>query len=97
MTARPIDAAAGSPVTPQTKTLKPQVATAPGPSSKASPATSTPSADGTVRISAAALAALKEATETPAQTAKEARSGDRAAQHLVANAAARERNSRNRC
>jgi hypothetical protein len=89
MTARPVDATAGSTVTAQAKPLKPQVATAPSPSSKASPATSTPSAAGSVRISAAALAALKEATETPAQTAQEARSGDRAAQHLMAKAAAK--------
>jgi hypothetical protein len=32
---------------------------------------------------------LKEATETPAQTAKEARSGDHAAQQLLAKAAAK--------
>ncbi len=89
MTTRPVDAAAGSPVAAQAKPLKPQVATAPSPSSKASPAPSTPAAAGSVRISAAALAALKEATETPAQTANEARSGDRAAQHLVAKAAAK--------
>jgi hypothetical protein len=41
----------------------------------------------TVQISSAAsaaLAALKEATETPVQTAKEAQSGDRQAQRLLA-------------
>jgi len=45
----------------------------------------------TVHLSSAAQpqlsagqAALQEATETPAQTAKEARSGDRQAQHLLA-------------
>jgi hypothetical protein len=41
-----------------------------------------------VKLSAGALAALKEATETPAQTAKEAGQGDRAAQALQAKAAA---------
>ena len=89
MTARPVDAAAGSSATAQVKPLKPQVATAPSPSGKASPAASTPPAASSVRISAAAIAALKEAAETPAQTANEARSGDRAAQHLVAKAAAK--------
>jgi hypothetical protein len=34
--------------------------------------------------STAAKAALQEATETPAQTAKEAQSGDRLAQRLLA-------------
>jgi hypothetical protein len=39
-------------------------------------------------ISSAAKAALLEATETAAQTAKEARGGDRQAQHLLAKQAA---------
>jgi hypothetical protein len=39
----------------------------------------------------AAQAALQEATETPAQTAKEARSGDPQAQRLIAKEAAAER------
>jgi hypothetical protein len=43
-----------------------------------------PVAKGTVQISSAARAALAEATETPAQTAKEARAGDRQAQRLLA-------------
>jgi hypothetical protein len=37
-----------------------------------------------VQISSSAKAALQEATETPEQTAKEARSGDQQAQHLLA-------------
>ncbi len=45
--------------------------------------------EDTVQVSNAALAALKEATETPEQTAKEARSGDRQAQRLLAAEAAR--------
>ena len=47
-----------------------------------------PAAGSSVSISSAAVAALKEATETPAQTAKEASGGDRAAKALVAKAAA---------
>lgn len=38
----------------------------------------------TVQLSSAAMAALKEATETPAQTAKEAVHGDHQAQRLLA-------------
>ena len=38
----------------------------------------------TVNVSAAAKAALQEATETPAQTAKEAQRGDKQAQILLA-------------
>ena len=38
----------------------------------------------TVQLSAAALAALQEARETPAQTAKEAGHGDLQAKHLLA-------------
>jgi hypothetical protein len=45
-------------------------------------------AQSSVKISAAALAASKEASETPAQTAKEAQGGDPAAQKLVARSAA---------
>ena len=48
-----------------------------------------PSTTDTVTISAAAQA-LQEATETSAQTAKEARSGDIQAQHLLAREAAAE-------
>jgi hypothetical protein len=55
------------------------------------PETARPIAD-TAQISgaaqAAAKAALQEATETPAQTAKEATGGDRQAQRLVARYAA---------
>jgi hypothetical protein len=43
-----------------------------------------PSATDTVQISSAAQKALQEATETPAQTAKEARSGDLQAKRLLA-------------
>jgi hypothetical protein len=42
----------------------------------------------TVSISAAAKAAQQETVETPSQTAKEARSGDRQAQRLLAKEAA---------
>lgn len=41
-------------------------------------------ATDTVNVSAAAKAALQEATETPAQTAKEAQRGDKQAQLLLA-------------
>ena len=41
-------------------------------------------ATDTVDVSAAAKAALQEATETPAQTAKEAQRGDKQAQLLLA-------------
>jgi hypothetical protein len=44
----------------------------------------TSAATDTVQISNAAVAALKEATETPVQTAREAQSGDRQAQRLLA-------------
>jgi hypothetical protein len=37
-----------------------------------------------VQLSAAAQSALREASETPAQTAKEARQGDVQAKHLLA-------------
>ena len=40
--------------------------------------------DVTVQISNAAMAALKEATETPAQTAKEASAGDQQAKKVLA-------------
>ena len=46
------------------------------------------SAGDTVQISNAAKALLQEATETPAQTAKEANGGDRQAQRLLAKEAA---------
>ena len=41
-------------------------------------------ATDTVHVSSAAKAALQEATETPAQTAKEAQHGDKQAQLLLA-------------
>ena len=53
-----------------------------------------PAATDTVQISSAAKAAfqaaIQEATETPVQTAKEARSGDLQAQHLQARQATAE-------
>jgi hypothetical protein len=49
-----------------------------------------PTATVTVQISSAARAALQEATETAAQTAKEAQSGDVQAQRLLASRAAAE-------
>jgi hypothetical protein len=58
-------------------------------SSKQPAAVSTASARAPVQISAAALSALKEARETPAQTAKEAQGGDVTAQRLLAKSAAR--------
>lgn len=61
------------------------------PNSKATPPESQPSgrvATDTVQISNAALAAMQEAVETPAQTAKEASGGDHQAQRLLAKEAA---------
>ncbi len=52
------------------------------------PTASTAAPVDTVQISSAALAALKEAQETPAQTAKEAGAGDVQAQRLLAKEAA---------
>jgi hypothetical protein len=49
-----------------------------------STATSAVQASSTVKISAGALAALKEARETPAQTAKEAQAGDPVARARLA-------------
>jgi len=51
--------------------------------SKAQPAAAQPLPKDTVRISATAQA-LKEATENPAQTAKEAAGGDQQAKRLLA-------------
>ncbi len=55
---------------------------------KAKPQPADNGAAATVQVSNAALAALKEATETPAVTMKEASSGDRQAQKLLAKEAA---------
>ena len=52
------------------------------------PAKTQPAATDTVKISSAAQTAAQEATETAAQTAKEADSGDRQAQRLLAKEAA---------
>jgi hypothetical protein len=48
------------------------------------PQSTTSTVRDTVQISGAAQAALKEVIETPAQTAKEANSGDHQAQRLLA-------------
>jgi hypothetical protein len=58
---------------------------------KTSPA---PRANDTVQISTAAKALLQEATETPAQTAREARGGDRQALRLLAREAAAQTSSK---
>jgi hypothetical protein len=60
---------------------------------KSKPVQSQPPSSGTipadtVQISSAAQAALKEATETQAQTAREANGGDHQAQRLLAREAA---------
>ncbi|TSA50205.1 MAG: hypothetical protein D4R48_02000 [Nitrosomonadales bacterium] len=57
-------------------------------SSKSKPQPSNAKTKDTVNISNASLAALKEATETAAQTANEARGGDHQAQRLLAKQAA---------
>jgi hypothetical protein len=61
-------------------------------SKQSSPTASTPVTTAipvdTVQISSAALAALKEARETPAQTAQEAGAGDAQAKRLLAKEAA---------
>jgi len=63
--------------------------------SKTSPTASTTKTSAapvdTVQISNAAVAALKEAQETPAQTAKEAGAGDVQAKRLLAKEAADEK------
>jgi hypothetical protein len=48
----------------------------------------------TVQLSSAARAALQEAAETPAQTAKEAAAGDLQAKRLLARQAAKEQEAR---
>lgn len=64
-----------------------QTVQSPAPAPKASqtkaPVTNTLQAD-TVQISSAAVLAMKEAMETPAQTSQEASRGDRQAQRLLA-------------
>ncbi len=63
----------------------------PPPAPKGSPAPPAPAAAApqeVVQLSSAAQAALREATETPAQTAKEAGHGDVQAKHLLAKQAA---------
>jgi hypothetical protein len=58
------------------------------PSDKSQAPSSSAPATETVSISSAGKAAAAEATETAAQTAKEARGGDRQAQRLLAKEAA---------
>ena len=53
-------------------------------SSKTTPAKAPATAGDQVHLSSAALAVLQEASETPAQTAREARTGDHQAQRLLA-------------
>jgi hypothetical protein len=63
----------------------------PPPAPKGSPEPPAPAAavpQDVVQLSTAAQAALREATETPAQTAKEAGHGDVQAKHLLAKQAA---------
>jgi hypothetical protein len=52
---------------------------------------STTAPPDTVQISNAGRAAAQEATETPSQTAQEARSGDQQAQRLLAKEAAQQK------
>ena len=72
----------------------PAVPTTPPPATpKGSDGQQAPAATGSVpqdivQLSSAAQAALREATETPAQTAKEASHGDIQAKHLLAKQAA---------
>jgi hypothetical protein len=56
--------------------------------SKSDPAPRNAATTENVQLSSAAQAALREATETPAQTAKEANGGDVQAKHLLAKRAA---------
>ena len=67
--------AAEVPTAPAAKTASPIQKTA--------PVQKTPVPNDTVQISTAAQTALQESRETPAQTAKEAASGDRQAQKLL--------------
>ena len=57
-------------------------------STQSQPQSTTSTTMDTVQISSAAQAVLREAIETPAQTAKEASSGDHQAQRLLAKEAA---------
>jgi hypothetical protein len=82
-----------APQTPNVSTATPSsVGKAPD-GKKASPDSSPPPAAGTVpkdsvHLTAAAQSAVSEATETHAQTTKEARQGDIQAKHLLAKQAA---------
>jgi hypothetical protein len=68
-------------VTSQTSTIQPAAAR-PKPAVEAK--TVSPPVTDSVSISSAGRAALQEATETPAQTAKEASGGDRQAARVLA-------------
>ncbi|MBF0563835.1 MAG: hypothetical protein HQK89_01195 [Nitrospirae bacterium] len=68
---------------------QPAAKSKPQPTTDAAAQTKPPPAPGTtVKISKAASTALQESRETPAQTAKEARSGDMQATRLLAKEAA---------
>jgi hypothetical protein len=70
----------------QTAAPPPSPASTTPPSPVAAPGGAVPA--DSVRLSGAAMAALQEASETPAQTAKEAGQGDVQAKHLLAREAA---------
>jgi hypothetical protein len=69
------------------------IATSAAPTAQASNPVSKERSSTTVTISSAARQALAEATETAAQTAKEAGGGDLQAQHLLAKKAAEKASS----
>ena len=77
-----VSSVTSSPQVPAQAPVQPSAASKPAPAEKAQPA-----ATDTVKISVAAQA-LQEATETQAQTTKEAGSGDVQAQRLQAKEAA---------
>jgi hypothetical protein len=64
--------------------------------SKSEPTPSDTGATENVKLSSAAQAALREASETPAQTAREASGGDVQAKHLLAKRAAEQASKANR-
>ena len=70
-----------APIVPATRSTPPKQASASPSSAQPAPQSARASAAAVVSASAAAL---KEATETSAQTAKEAAGGDRVAQRLLA-------------
>jgi hypothetical protein len=74
----------------QAQVPPPSTASPKAPSPEAAPSRPVPA--DTVRLSGAAMAALQEASDTPAQTAKEAGHGDPQARHLLAKQAAEHEN-----